>query len=364
MSLQNINRTLAFPKPEIEIGAMIRAAGGSPDQAAPRRALYQMPSPVRRLRRLEQELETGIELYVKRDDALRPLYGNKLRYIEYVIGAYDLFGSDCIVHCGGMPSNYIAQLSLAGAELGIPVHLIITGDNSDLPQGNPLLAEMFAEQVHYRRGSCSNLKAELAETLIRKGHRPLVIDAPFTNHSAILGYIRAWRELRAQVDHDDCPMPHHIMLCSAGNSYLGLRIGADLEGFNVGITGISPIRFSEAGLSAIARDREGFLRKKISEFSGFIGRPVPTASVDIDENFVGSQYGVPSADSVAAVRLLARTEGLLLDPIYTGKAMAGLLYYIRSNKFTAGTRVMFVHSGGLGNIFACHDALAENPDNA
>jgi len=344
------------------VGTIIRAADSRPEEAAPRRRLCSSPSAIRRLHRLEKEIGTSVELYVKRDESLRPLFGNKLRYIEYVLGAYDLLGADCIIHCGGLCSNYLMQLALVGAECKIPMHLIYAAPRPDVLQGNPLLAALFGADIRYRTGSNSRLKAELAEEIAREGRRPLVIDAPFTNHSAILGYMRAWSELKMQVAQNEAAMPDHIMMCSAGNSYLGMRIGADLDGADIGVIAISPIRFADAGLSELAPDRKAFLRKKIDEFSSFIGKPISVRSIDVDESFVGPDYGIPSLEGIAAARLLARTEGLLLDPIYSGKAMAGLLAYVRSGEFSAGTRVMFIHSGGLGNVFTFHDAFGEPPD--
>lgn len=344
------------------IGATIRAAGGRPEAAAPRRSLYEKPSAVSRMRALERAIGANLELYVKRDDALKPLFGNKLRYIEFIFGAYDALGADCLVHCGGLLSNYLAQLAVAGAQEHIPVHLIMAGERPAVLEGNPLIAETFGARVTYRSGSCSRMKAELAEQLAKAGHRPFVIDAPFTNHSAILGYLRGWDELRGQIARGEIPEPNYIVLCSSGNSYLGLRIGAALDKSNVRITAMTPIRFADAGLSHIAPSRQEFLRKKISEFAEFAGVSPNVSSIDADESFVGEGYGIPTAQSVSAVRLLAETEGLLLDPIYTGKAMAGLLQYTRSGQFAAGARVLFVHSGGFANFFASHDAFSKYQD--
>jgi len=340
-----------------EMGARIRASKAGPEQSAPRRALHDTPSPIQRLERLERDLDASVKLYVKRDDCLRPLFGNKLRYIEYVVGAYDALDADAIVHCGGLQSNYLAQLAIAGAELGIPMHLIVNAQRPPGLQGNPLLAEIFGADIRYRQGSGSALKAQFAAELAQAGARPLVIDAPFTNHSAILGYLRAWREITSQVKAGEMDMPDHIVMCSAGNSYLGLRIGADMDGAEVGITAVTPIRFADTGLQSVAPDRNSFLRKKVSEFGQFIGRELPTVKFDFDETFVGPCYGLPSKAGISAIRYLARTEGLLLDPVYNGKAMAALLSHIGAGRFGKGARILFIHSGGLPNVYTCHDAF-------
>ena len=344
------------------IGGVIRAKGGAPHEAAPRRALIVAPSPIQRLVRLERALGAGVELYMKRDDAIRPLFGNKLRYIEYVFGALDALGADCVVHCGGASSNYLVQLAMAGAAEGVPIHLAVAAARDVASLNNPRLAELFGATVHYAMpgSSCSALKAARAAELAAEGRRPLVIDAPFTNHSAILAYMRASDELLTQVDAGVTPMPDHVLLCSVGNSYLGLRIGTDLAGARIAIKAFAPIRFADAGLSAVAADRPSFLAKKRREFEAFIGRTLAQTPLDVDETMVGPGYGVPSADGVAAVRLLAETEGVLLDPIYTGKAMAGLLHGLRAGTYRRGARVLFLHSGGFVNVFAHHVAFLDS----
>ncbi|MBT3198147.1 MAG: pyridoxal-phosphate dependent enzyme, partial [Gammaproteobacteria bacterium] len=303
-----------------------------------------------------------VEIYIKRDDLLRPLFGNKLRYLEYVLGAYDATGSDCLIHCGGKSSNYLAQLAMVGAQEGIPIHLVIQGGRDDMPQGNPLLEELFGAQVRYHseepKRSCSDHKQQLADMLRIAGNRPYVIDFPFSNYSAILGYMRAYDELRQQEAEGVIPYVDNLFLCSAGNSYLGLRLAADLNGDQRNITAISPIRFRDTGLEAVVADREKFLLKKISEFSHFSEVELPTQRVDFDETWVGDGYAIPSEESVEAVRLLASLEGILLDPVYTGKAMAGLIHRVRSGQFTSGSRVLFIHTGGWVNVFAFHQVFS------
>jgi D-cysteine desulfhydrase len=324
----------------------------------PREALFEKPTPVQRLRQLERAVGGGVALYVKRDDAICPMGSSKLRYLEFVLGAFRAKGSDCLVHCGGPTSNYLAQLAMVGAQRGIAVHLAIQRDEDRL-QGNALLASLYGATLRQIGGSaCDAAKKAWARELTDAGHRPFVIEPPFSNHSAILGFLAAFLELQAQVAAGVCPMPTHVVMCSAGNSYLGLRLGAALAHAGVTILAFSPIRFSDTALTALAGDRREFLQRKLVAFGEAVGVSLPTVDPFVSEDDVGPGYPTPSEPSVQAVRELARTEGILLDPVYTGKAMAGCLRMIRGGALPPESRILFWHSGGAPNVFRYGDTLA------
>jgi len=329
----------------------------------PRVSLFDQPSPVQRLCRLEEAVGDKVEIYAKREDLLRPLCGNKLRYIEFVLGAYEAGNHDSIVHCGGLTSNFLLQLAIVGAQDGIPIHLIVQGKRPAFEQGNLLLERLFGANLRFvdstAGGTCGELKRAYASELRGQGGNPFVIDYPFSNFIGILGYLDAYQELRSQIGGPHVPGIDHITMCSAGNSYLGMRIGADLFEDPVLVTAFPPVRFTEAGLGHIARDRRAFLIKKIGEFGKAAGTTLDTSDVDFDESFVGKGYGVPTVESMEAVKLVASTEGVLLDPIYTGKAMAGLISYIRKGKIPAGSRVLFMHTGGWVNVFTYNECFAD-----
>lgn len=329
----------------------------------PRTGLVSHASPVHRLERLERWLGGGVEIYIKRDDLLRPFCGNKLRYIEYVLGAYRAGKHDCIVHCGEMTSNFLMQLAIIGAQEGVPVHVLLRGDHPPVWQGNILLEDIFGACISYRgaesKQSCSDIKRQYAQKLRSHGHDPFVIDYPLSNYIGILGNLGTYEELHIQIKKGDLPEIDHIVMCSAGNSYLGLRVASHLYGDMRRITAFPPIRFSDSGLGSVAADRRMFLLKKIREFADATERELDIATVEFDEGFVGDGYGVPTSESIEAVRILASMEGVLLDPIYTGKAMAGLISYIRRGAVTPGTRILFIHTGGWVNVFTFNNAFAE-----
>ncbi len=140
-------------------------------------------------------------------------------------------------------------------------------------------------------------------------------------------------------------------MCSAGNSYLGLRIAADLAQDDLDILTFPPLTWKESGLADVAPDRTAFLAKKVGEFAEFSGTAIPAHGIKYDDTFVGDGYGIPTPASIDAVKLVAATEGILLDPIYTGKAMAGLIRHIKNGNSNLSGNVLFLHSGGAVNVF-------------
>jgi 1-aminocyclopropane-1-carboxylate deaminase/D-cysteine desulfhydrase-like pyridoxal-dependent ACC family enzyme len=319
----------------------------------PRVHLLPTASGVQRLRRLEQVFGNGVEIYIKRDDALRPFCGNKLRYIEFILGAAHAEGADCLLHCGGATSNYMAQLAIIGAERGLPVNIALQAGPEAAAMPNPTLIALHGGRIRYVGNMAGGeAKAAWAADIRAAGGRPYVIGPPFSNHSAILGFLAAAQEIQQQHDCGMMPPVDSIYMCSAGNSYLGLRLGAHLTGAHFEIRAFSPIRFADTQLTDLASSRNAFLHRKLSEFASAAGLPLPEISIDVSEGMVGPGYGVPTPEALEAIRLVARLEGIALDPVYTGKAAAALIADLRAGIIKPGQRVLFWHSGGAANLFS------------
>ena len=335
--------------------------------AKPRRRLFSEPSPLQRLRRLEAAICGDFKLYAKRDDRLWPLCGNKIRYLEFALGAYDAAGADCLVHCGGRQSNYLAQIALVTAELGIPAHLIILSDPPTRLGGNTLIEHVCGARLYFRPGefglSCSAYKKELATRLRAEGRKPYVIDHPDGNFHGFLAYMSAYDELMAQCREAEASPPAAIYLCSGFASALGLAVGAALASDDVPIVAYPPETWARDGLRHFAPDMRTFLGQKLEELSGHIGTEVGAGAIRFDESQVGEGYGHSTEAGLAAIELAARTEGLILDPVYTGKAMAGLIADARAGRIPSGSSVVFIHTGGIGNLFDQADVFASRLTN-
>lgn len=328
----------------------------------PRTRLFCGPSPIERLRRLERCVNADISLFIKRDDMLRPLCGNKIRYLEFVLGLYEKSGSDCLIHGGGLPSNYLAQLAMVGAARGIEVHLAISAHRPNILQSNQLIQALCGAVLHFSevdssQASNAEPKLAIAQQLRDQGRKPFVIDYPLSNYTAYLGYMDCMREILLQSAEADTPFSH-VVLCSGWHSYLGLRIAADMVRPELGITGFRPARRDGTWLGRTYPDFDLFLHAKVNEFAEFLGIPITTEVFDLSEGRVGSGYAKFDQPTFQAMKLLASTEGILLDPVYTGKAFAGLLERMAEGFFPSGSSVLFIHTGGVANLFRFNEELS------
>ncbi len=325
----------------------------------PHRTLYNVDSPIQRLDRLEKVLNTGVRIFIKRDDELRPFFGNKMRYIEYVLGQYDDAGADCLVHSGGLTSNYMAQLAMTGAIEGIPVHLILTGEKPGTVTGNYLLQKLCGAHVYFseniRANTNSKDKSSLGRDLAEKGHKPYIVDYPWSNYSAYLGYMRCFEELHRQ--SNDIGKFDRIFLCSGWHSYLGLKAGAQILKSDIKITAFRQSYWKDGGLSIEYPEFSLFLKEKINEINDFLDIDIPFSSMDVRETMVGKGYGITDSQTLSAIRLLASNQSIFLDPIYSGKAFAGVIRAIQDGEVKPGESVLFIHTGGSTNIFGYTDEM-------
>lgn len=315
--------------------------------------LYQGPSPVERLKRLEKELQTGNEIYIKRDDLLRPLFGNKIRYIEYIFGHCKANGFDCVLHAGGASSNYMAQLAMAGSALGIPIYILVNGKEPDTYLGNVLIDKYFAKEVRFFSTDAvtnSLEKNKFADELKSRGLNPFTIDYPIGNYLAHLGYMNCFIEIEQQVESGSLPCIDEVFLCSGFQSYIGLETVARMVNSSTKINAFRASIWSKSGLARIFESQQHFLQSKIDEFTDFIGVDVDNKAFHMTDDFVGPGYGKSYPEVYQLIRKLASLEGIFLDPIYTGKAFLGMLSYLNKKEYE-GKRVLFIHTGGLINNF-------------
>jgi D-cysteine desulfhydrase family pyridoxal phosphate-dependent enzyme len=305
------------------------------------------PSPVHELTALRRALGGGPRLLVKRDDALPFAFGgNKVRKMQLVAADAIEAGADTLITSGGVQSNHARVTAAAAAKLGLRCVLVVNGARPARLTANALLDHLLGAEVHHvadRSERAVAVEAAAAE-LRRAGRRPYVIPIGASTPLGAIGLASAVTELHAQLE---TPPDIIIHSTSSGGTQAGLVAGCELVGLGTRIIGVSADE-TAAGLA-------GEIRSILDGMPALLDLPpkqFAAARVEVDDRFVGGGYGVPTDESRAAIELLARTEGLFLDPTYTAKAMAGLIARVRAGEFREDQTVLFWHTGGQVGLFA------------
>jgi D-cysteine desulfhydrase family pyridoxal phosphate-dependent enzyme len=316
--------------------------------AIPRTFLAQLPTPLERLRHLEKALG-GPRIWMKRDDLTGlALGGNKTRKLEFLVADALEKGADAVITAGAAQSNHCRQTAAAAARSGLACHLVLGGTEPDVPEGNLLLDHLFGAQVHWtgmeRRGERME---EIAGQLRKKGKKPYIIPYGGSNAVGATGFVLAMEELLLQKESGQ--VSHIIVASSSGGTQAGLLVGSRAAGFPGAIIGIS-IDKDERGPDKYETELarlSGAIASHIGFEAGFEERDFL-----VRYEYLGQGYGIPGEPEKEAIRLTAATEGILLDPVYTGRAMAGLIDMIRRKDFSSKDTVLFWHTGGAPALFA------------
>ncbi|MDR3572956.1 MAG: D-cysteine desulfhydrase family protein [Anaerolineaceae bacterium] len=309
----------------------------------PRVLIADLPSPVERLPRLSTALG-GPQLWVKRDDLTGLAFGgNKTRKLEFILAEAQANGARTLITVGAAQSNHCRQVAALAARVGLGCILVLSGDPSMSTSGNLFLDRLFkAEIVWTSHDERSEVLKRTFENAWADGRRPYLIPLGASNTTGTLGYTYAFDELMQQSVN-----PGWIVLASSsGGTQAGLILGARRAGWQGKILGISIdepaslLRKTVAGLASDASERFG---EKI---------PFQADDVLINDNYLGGGYGVMGDLELRAIQLFAQQEGLLLDPVYTGRAAGALIDLIYKGFFKPEETVLFWHTGGTPALFA------------
>ncbi len=318
----------------------------------PRVRLFPAPTPLEPLPNLSKELG-GPEIWIKRDDCtVVATGGNKVRKLEWLAGEAQAQGATHIVTQGAVQSNHVRQTAAVARRLGMKCtalleHRIETNDRDYLNSGNVLLDRLFDCAIEYRPGGMDmNAEAEAkGEALRAEGEKPYVIPGGGSNTVGALGYVSCAQELMHQVDEMGLTIDRLVTATGSAGTQAGLVVG--LEGMNAGI----PV----LGIGVrLPKDRQEANVHKLAEATAdYVGMRggIPRSAVAANCDYVGPGYGQPTPGMIEAVKMLARLEGILLDPVYSGKAMAGLIDLIRRGEIRTSERVVFLHTGGAVGLF-------------
>ncbi len=319
--------------------------------------LAHLPTPLEPLTRLSQMLG-GPRIYIKRDDCTGLAGGgNKTRKLEFLMGDALEKACDFILTAGGLQSNHARQTAAAAAKLGLDCELFLESvpgtPSSDYDRnGNLLLDRLLGAGVQRCPGDGSLLTRmeARAEELRREGRTPYVVPVGGSSGIGALGYADCALELIKQCQAQELEPDHIWMATGSGGTQAGLLAGLALAQSKVPLTGIN--------VSATEEVQKAKLRPVLAETFGLLGLALPDLDdVICDENFYLPGYGIPNEGTLEAIRLLAVSEAILLDPVYSGKAMAGLIARIREGAFSSRDTVVFLHSGGAAALFAYETLL-------
>lgn len=314
------------------------------------------PTPLQELSRLGAELD-GPRLFIKRDDQTGlALGGNKTRKLEFLIGDALAMGSDTLVTGGATQSNHCRQTAAAAAACGLECHLVLGGEAPENPQGNLLLDHLFGATIHWAGG---NRRGEdiprIAKELREKGRKPYVV--PYGGSSVVgaAAFVAALGELKAQAESAGVRFSHVVFASSSGGTHAGMIVGNKLHGLGMKVTGIGIDKWEMDD-----EDFRGLILGLCGQLCAEVCRGVEATREDVvlDERFVGEGYGVVGALEREAISLLASREGILADPVYTGRAFGGLIAMIRQGVFSKDDAVLFWHTGGSPAIFSYAESLA------
>lgn len=307
-------------------------------------SLAHLPTPVEELPRFAHAVHRGRgpRIVIKRDDQTGlALGGNKTRKLEPLCADALARGCDVLVTGGGVQSNHARQTAAAAARIGLDCALALAGRAPEVPSGNVLLDGLFGATIEFVAAP-GYYDAEaaidaLAARLVAEGRRPYAIPVGGASTPGVLAYADACDELRAQ----HVAVDWMFVADGSGGTHAGILVGLG-EGSATRVVGVDVGTRPDLDVAVpnLARDA-----------SAVIGRAWHD-DVIVDANYVGGGYGTPSAAAVEAITLLARTEGIVLDPVYTGKAMAALITYVRDGRIAPDATVMFWHTGGAPALFA------------
>ena len=305
-----------------------------------------LPTPLYKLENLSRE--TGKNIYIKRDDMTGvALGGNKVRKLEFLLADARAKGADVVLTAGGPQSNHAMLTAACAAKLGMSAILVLK-KRGVLSGGNLILDEIFGAEVRFvDTDSYDGVYAEMERIMAdlrAQGHTPYFIPVGGSVPLGCLGYVNCAKEIANQAEDLGVDFDIIVSATGSGGTYAGLTLGAKL--FLPGTVSVG-IGVCDDPFEAISLDL-------MRETAALLEADVPVEAADIHIHYhIGPGYAIPSPEGAAAVKRLARTEGILVDPVYTGKALAGFFQLLEEDSaFRDAENILFLHTGGAGALFA------------
>lgn len=308
------------------------------------------PTPLQFLQRASEKWGCGHRLWIKRDDLTGcALSGNKVRKLEFIAAHAIDNGYDTLITCGGLQSNHARATALVGAQLGLGVHLLLRGQEPAEHEGNLLLDHLAGATV-----SCYPPRQYLSEIdslfsqwqayYAERGHKALAIPTGGSDGIGAWGYIAACEELARDFEQARIEQAHIITASGSGGTQAGLTLGASLHELPATVWGVN-----------VCDDEQYFLDKVATDARDWQQRYPDVPAVEVQprviDGYVGAGYGIASEEVFDLIGQLTALEGVILDPVYTGKAFAGMVAEIAAGRFEGCRDLVFMHTGGIFGLF-------------
>ena len=322
--------------------------------------LCHQPTALEEMPRLTAAL-SGPRLWIKRDDCTGlATGGNKTRKLEFLMAAAQDAGADMVVTQGAVQSNHVRQTAAAAAKLGMKCHAVLERRVPDVASsyettGNVLFDHMFGATMEFRpSGLDMNAEAQaVTDSLRAAGNNPYFIPGGGSNEIGALGYVSSAQEILQQIAAQNLDPKWIVVATGSAGTQAGLVAGFHAHDCDIPIMGISVRQPHDVQV-------ENVYRLAVKTAALLTDRPLPRSRVLVDDGYVGPGYGITTEGTIAATNMLARHEGILLDPVYSGKGMAGLIGRIEAGDIAQDGDVIFLHTGGAVSLFAYEDQFGSS----
>ena len=313
--------------------------------------LAKLPTGIEKLNRFSEKTG-GPALYVKRDDQTGlEVSGNKIRKLEYSIKEAISSGADTLITCGGIQSNHCRATAAAAAKLGLRSCLVLAGKNTDIPDGNHLLNLLLGAEIKFvttdeYASSRMQIMQDINYKLLFQGRKGYIIPEGASNGIGSFGYFNAMEEILRQEKELNLKFDAIVVAAGSGGTYAGLFHANKINNNAARIVGLN-----------VRNDDHEFFAKVIADILhqsfSYTNRKIDFTrdEIEIINGYVGDGYAMNRPEELEFIQELARIEGIILDPVYTGKAMLGLVSEIRKGTFKDCKNILFVHTGGLFGLF-------------
>jgi D-cysteine desulfhydrase len=312
--------------------------------------LAHTPTPLQYLERASRQWGRGHRLWVKRDDLTGcTLSGNKVRKLEFIAAHAIDNGCDTLITCGGVQSNHCRATALAGAQLGLGVHLLLRGEEPTDREGNLLLDHLAGAAVNFYSSEyfVKNINALFSQWQAHyaaQGRKAMVVPTGGSDGIGAWGYIAACEELAADFHRAGIEHAHIVTATGSGGTQTGLTLGVALHQLPATVWGVNVCDDAQYFLAKVASDAADWRRQ-------YPDAPAVAIEPRVLDGYVGEGYAIASEEVFALIAQLGRLEGLVLDPVYTGKAFAGMLAEIATGRFEGCSDIIFIHTGGIFGLF-------------